>query len=162
MLLLPAGGGLAVELEIVRLKLLTLNCYSSSKIAGSSAGGGHEEVVDIVFLLLITFILKSCLLITIVTISSLEPTEVSTPIVTNLVLRPLLLVLIVTCLQILKANILLLVTGVTSSSHVGRNPATPPASSSVGGVISLPAVILLVLVLRLFVFGTLVFHYFYE
>jgi hypothetical protein len=132
-----------------------------AKIAGSSASGGHEEVVDIVFLLLITFILKSCLLITIVTILSLEPTEASSPLVTNLVLRPLLLVLIVTCLQVLKASIWPLVTDVMTSSHVGRLPATP-ASSATWGVISLPAVVLLLLVLRLFVFGVLVFHYFRE
>lgn len=118
-------------------------------------------MVDIVFLLLITFIVKSCLLVTVVTISSLEPTEVSSPLVTNLVLRPLLLILIITCLQILKANLSLLVTGATTSSHVGRIPASP-MSSSTGGVLPLPAVVLLILVLRLLVFGTLVIHYFYE
>ena len=47
------------ELKVSIKGPLNLIVAPGVKIAGSSVGGGHKEVGDIVFLLLITFTLKS-------------------------------------------------------------------------------------------------------
>lgn len=107
------------------------------------------EEVDIVFLILITFILKTCLLITLVTLSSLDDDyELTNPIITDFLLRPILLILIVTCLQILKS--ILLVSLITSYANL------PPLSA-----LLFPSIFFVIFFLRTFLFATIIFHFYY-
>lgn len=114
--------------------------------APTTSKDDQYEGLDIASFLLIAFILKTSILITLSCLGH-NFEEASDPHVTRLLLQPLLLVLFVTCLQIFKSFL----TFVLITSYVHQIPFVD--------IILVPSIAFINIYLKAFLFATFVVHF---